>query len=133
MPQFIMPLADDEQVINYSRLTSLAQGYVEALFFTDCNSDSDDELGEMTFGDLTDEGLAAIKRDCTAFWEKAVDILSDEPADDQQAGRDFWYTRQGHGTGFWCRGDNEYSPEAREKLDKIARTFGEVWDIHSYF
>lgn len=78
--------------------------------------------GDAGFDDLSPGALAAIMRDCAAFKAKAADLLQvayDCPAPDQpgfdelrtcpdydetQAGRDFWFTRNGHGVGFWDRG-----------------------------
>ena len=34
------------------------------------------------------------------------------PADDTQAGRDFWFTRNGHDAGFWDRPTHYYGPFA---------------------
>ena len=38
----------------------------------------------------------------------------------EQAGRDFWFTRCGHGVGFWDRGLGATGDE----LSEIARKFG---------
>lgn len=47
-----------------------------------------------------------------------------ESYDLAQAGRDFWFSRNGHGVGFWSR---EEIPEAeRDALDAAARAAGEV-------
>jgi hypothetical protein len=95
-------------------LDTFARGYVEAMFFTNCdtgNEEREDHANELGVERLTRASVAAIKRDCLAFlshimpdgctarqWLDRVDSY-----DDAQAGRDFWLTRQGHGAGFWDR------------------------------
>lgn len=71
------------------------------------------------FGDLAPATLARIIADCTAFRASLpvdghgrtwLDLASDyapQGYDDEQAGRDFWFTRNGHGVGFWDRGLGE--------------------------
>jgi hypothetical protein len=65
-------------------------------------------------GDLSDEAWESIHEDCQAFYDYHACILDwvrSRPADTQsgfygpdQAGHDFYLTRNGHGTGFWDRG-----------------------------
>lgn len=80
------------------------------------------------FADLAPDALERIKADCEAFkatpawlafteWRDNDDSEDTSPADDEQAGRDFWYTRNGHGVGFWDRPASYYGPH-QEALDK---------------
>lgn len=121
-------------------LDDFAKGYVEAMFFTNGDTGDDDEfiLNEMGVERLTKKAVAAIKTDCNAF---VSTIMSDgcfcrqwldrEPGDDEQAGRDFWFTRQGHGVGFWDRDDEIWSEAARDALSDVARAssaaYVEIW------
>lgn len=96
------------------------------------------------FGDIHPKSLERIIADCGVFHVKARDLLqracghtfparvigdgslpnSHRPAwkyDARAAGRDFWYTRNGHGVGFWDRGLGEVG----DRLSDIAREFGE--------
>ena len=99
-------------------LDSFARGYVEAMFFT--NGDIGDEkredrLNEMGVERLTRKSVEAIARDCTAFQANAGPLLAQAYArdyDESQAGRDFWFTRQGHGVGYWDR--KELEPDTAE-------------------
>ena len=64
---------------------------------------------------MAPEALLDIIKDCNAFQERAADLLESAYARDynaEQAGRDFWYTRNGHGLGFWYR--EELRPEGGE-------------------
>lgn len=62
----------------------------------------DDKYGPE---DMSDEAMASIEADCTAFvlsnWSDLRDM---DPA---QAGHDFLLTRDHHGVGFWDRGLGE--------------------------
>lgn len=99
----------------FKSLSCFAQGYVEAMFFTDASSADDGDLEDATFHDLAPETLDKIQADCLAF-ETANAALLDQAYehggdaggyDSEAAGRDFWYTRNGHGVGFWDRGLDE--------------------------
>ena len=109
MPQFEMPLANTAEIVAFSDLDEFTQGYVEAMFWTECNSDNP-ELEDATFGDLAPETLAAIIEDCAAFQDANADDLAKAYEtekivyDESRAGHDYWLTRNGHGAGFWDRG-----------------------------
>ncbi len=94
----------------YYALTDFAKGYVEAMFFTNCDSGDEREnlANELGVERLTHASIAAIARDCAQFEKDAAPLLAlaDAPQSGysiEQAGRDFWFTRQGHGVGFWDR------------------------------
>ena len=44
--------------------------------------------------------------------------------DDSEAGADFWFTRNGHGVGYW---DGDYPEPQATRLDDASKRFGEVW------
>ncbi len=130
-------------------LDAFTQGYVEALFFTCQENLEIDRLENhgddrtSGFSDLAPEALARIIADCTAFraapaWVALLDALGNEelgdleadlaakggdPVPDTQAGRDFWYTRNGHGCGFW---DGDWPEPYATALTDAARAFGNV-------
>lgn len=116
-------------------LSDFAKGYVEAMFFT--NGDTGDErealLNELGVERLTRASVAAIARDCDAFTGKFgpdgcfIQQWLDRSPDytDAQAGRDFWFTRQGHGVGFQDR--EELTPEQAETLRGAAHAMGETY------
>lgn len=74
---------------------------------------------DRTIGDLAPATLAAMVEDCREFQEARRADLA-EWADDNQAGHDFWLTRNGHGAGFWDRGRGELG----ERLSAWARAYG---------
>lgn len=173
MPEFVL---EGRDTIEFRELTDFVQGYIECMFFTNASciptvefwdADSQERIAQgqadgdlpsdAGFQDLNASALAMILADCEAFQTEAADLLAAAYAtgeyDERQAGRDFWYTRCGHGCGFWDREAIDYrslhaemgSPrvgepgwqefaKAREdnrsigdKLSDIARRYGERW------
>ncbi len=124
----------------FATLDEFTQGYVEAMFFTDSAPSMDSEewreceaAGEeipegsfpsdMGVNDLAPESLADIVADCAAFQESAAELLTQAYAreyDAAQAGRDFWFTRNGHGVGFWDR--KELRTHARDACEALTQT-----------
>jgi hypothetical protein len=120
MPEFILDTSgqvpihgrrtepNPTEFTEWRHLDSFTQGYIEALFFTESGSEDDGkEIGDAGFADLAPESLADIIEDCTA-WQAATAVLLEqayecEDYSPEQAGRDYWFTRNGHGVGFWDR------------------------------
>lgn len=128
MPESILEIGSVEHQRDFNALDGFTRGYIEALFFTDeeqlCE-DSDGErempsvafdmatmesrfVGGNSFGfaDLATSALESIIRDCEAFQRTNAALLELAYARDydaEQAGRDFWFTRNGHGVGYWDR------------------------------
>lgn len=123
MPEFILEGRD-----HAARAESdFVLGFIEAMFFTEMDSTfcvkewfSDEakearesgqcsELpGDVGYDDLHPGSLAAIRRDCEAWQKENADLLAFALGpmsgyDEVQAGRDYWFTRNGHGVGFWDR------------------------------
>lgn len=144
MPEFQLNGKADP---HFTDLPQLVQGYIEAMFFTSEAPGVDSEEfftpeyqaemeqgrtdgclpADLGFADLTPDALADIQADCGTFHVEARDLLHEayeRDYDAEQAGRDFWFTRNGHGVGFW---DREVLDEGGlgERLSDIARTFGE--------
>ena len=90
--------------------------YCEAIEFTDSYKLSDDYIGFSTeFVDKQRVELAEFLDNPEV--ERAVDTRGL-----RGVVHDFWYTRNGHGTGFW---DGDY--EEGHALTDIAHSFGEVY------
>ena len=94
------------------------QAYVDAVYFTDADkSEPETEVQICEF----------FKReciiDCLAFFQRIECYISDDQL--EQAAYDFWFTRQGHGVGFWesGRGWTDYQ---QTEFTKIAESFGHV-------
>jgi hypothetical protein len=107
--------------------SEFVQGFIEALFFTETDhstyasdwlsADIQFQLAEgMLDGsipcdigadDLTPESLTSIRNICEAFQSRAEPQLNEayglDGYTEEQAGRDFLFTRLGHGVGYWDR------------------------------
>lgn len=123
MSEFILDCGSDEAVHRFNAASSFVQGFIEALFFTE-----EENLQEPTVDQLSEEAWIKITADCDLFEkeaEKSLNLAYDYCPNEygaERAGRDFWYTRNGHGTGFW---DRNLGPVGDE-LTKQAKTFSEL-------
>lgn len=139
MPEFQM---NGKHTKEFSDLDSFTQGYLEALFFTETGGSIargtfDPENGsalpdEASFSDLHPESLQTAIADCARFQsENATDLETAYAMregmtgeyDAERAGNDFWFTRNGHGVGYWDRG----LAEIGDRLSAAAKTYGERW------
>lgn len=65
----------------------------------------DVDLDQYKIVDIDPDTREKMRKDCEAFMDaNAEDLASLDP---EQAGHDFWLTRNGHGAGFWDRGLEE--------------------------
>lgn len=139
MPEFILAIGSPEHQRAFDKLDAFTRGYIEALFFTEeerlCE-DGERELPDVAvnmvtmesrfiggdsfgFADLATKALDSIIADCAAFQRDNAELLELAYArdyDDEQAGRDFWYTRNGHGVGYWDREALEPDSDEYEEL-----------------
>lgn len=117
-------------------LTQFVSAYVECLLWAE-TGDNDEPLdANYDSTDIAPEAFDHIHTDCQQFLERAIDILDDcecmrgcgEYSKMEQAGHDFWLTRNGHGAGFW---DGDWTHEdidnVGDKLTDIAKKFPEQW------
>lgn len=114
MPQFILDHGGPDGAAIFDSLDEFAQGYIEAMFFT--SAGPGDDLEDYTVADLAPETVEKIIRDCERFQRSCKALLTKAYGMDEKtfrgprsytprrAGNDLWYTRNGHGTGFWDRG-----------------------------
>ena len=104
-------------------LDSFCRAYVETALWS--STDNSDETGgepldkNYDINDIDPESLKKMEQDCKAFQEKAGDLISGQ---EDQAGHDFWLTRNGHGAGFW---DGDWPEPAATKLTNLSKEFGE--------
>lgn len=100
---------------------TFTQAYITAMFFTD-----GEELGEASVYDIAEEAMKQIVDDCRKFQvDNALALTEAYEAgmSDNQAGHDFWLTRNGHGAGFW---DGDWPEPMAAKLDEASKAFGEA-------
>jgi hypothetical protein len=103
---------------------TIVNAYIEAFYFADTGEDgqpnNDAELAEST--------LNSIKNDVEIFLSYApmnkINGLGDWTWD--LVGHDLYFTRQGHGVGFWDKPDTYGSKLVAEQLTRIAEHLGQV-------
>jgi len=102
------------EIIRVSEKESIFfNGYLEAITFTEgCVKRSLDE----TF-------LRESLIDCLCYFNRTCCYMNDEQF--EQAGIDFWLSRNGHGSGFFDKTDF-YNDGCAERFQKIAESFGSV-------
>lgn len=151
MPQFILntpPDADDfaravaygylkpvkgRRIHPYHALDEFAQAYVEAMFFTNCDSGDENEhrANELGVERLTRTSCESIAADCEEFQRLAekeiAATLAHGERDLHGIAHDFWFTRQGHGVGFREGESRGYPGSTGDELTRIADKFGEVY------
>lgn len=98
--------------------------YVEAALWS--STDDNDEPLDRNYdkGDIAEETLAKMKSDCLKFRKENYELYDDNGWDDEQAGHDFWLSRNGHGAGFFDKQSEDGSYDVGEKLQKIAKSYG---------
>lgn len=112
---------------NAKNLNAFIAGYIEALFFADTATNSDGETVENLAGlELSIPAMEECRQECVQFLDLAgskvmLAIAGSDDYDHAQAGRDFWFSRQGHGAGFWDRGLGMVGDD----LHNVAEHFGE--------
>ena len=92
--------------------TKFINAYFEAVEFTEEN---ERKLCVVWVREQIIEGLA--------FMVYAECYLSDDNI--EQAGHDFWLSRNRHGAGFWDRDRTYYTEHVRDWLQRKAEQFGE--------
>jgi len=129
MPEFV--LNTEGAGAPWLSLDAFTQGFIEAAFFSEssCYSSADFftpeaqervREGQADGSTPDDAGPAEIDRDsfcliknfCGEFQQRAAAALSEayeSDYDESQAGRDLYFTRAGHGVGYWSR---DQLPEA---------------------
>jgi hypothetical protein len=85
------------EVMTISDLETFFNAYVKCALWAEADS-----AGDYSAADVDAGSLASMRADCDAFVENNKNDLVNLTA--EQAGHDFWLTRNGHGAGFWDRG-----------------------------
>lgn len=85
------------------------QAYITCALWTGVSDDAieNDMNYDMKLDDIAPETLAEMVADCDDFQNANRQCLVDyynAGREDEDAGHDFWLTRNGHGAGFWDRG-----------------------------
>jgi hypothetical protein len=125
MPQFHSTAATEAA----EGLNDFVKGYIEAIYFCD-TGDSEQPGSEI---EMSPASVQCAVEDCTAFQSVNAALLAEayeRAYDEVQAGRDFWFTRNGHGVGYWDRKELE-DGDLGDKLTAAAKAFGERWSYEA--
>lgn len=112
--------------MNIESMSDFTKAYIDCMLW----SSGDGELESLSeyydYTDIAPEAIKKIVKDCNKFIEVAGPLL--DGYDEQQAGHDFWLTRNRHGAGFWDR--TEYPKEVINQLTEISQK--KFKEVHPY-
>lgn len=99
-------------------MDAFLEAYVEAALWSEVDHDTEKPFDDdYCSSDISPHTLERMRLECEQFIELAGWMI---PADKvEQAGHDFWLTRQGHGCGFW---DGDW-PEYGDALTEVCKRF----------
>jgi len=116
----------DGATVRACDLDAFTTAYLECALWssTDESNEQGGEPLDDNYGldDISLEALQSAIDDCRSFQESNADDLAESELSDEQAGHDFWLTRNGHGAGFWDRGLGEVG----DRLSKASKPYGSV-------
>ena len=92
--------------------------YIEAIYFTETG----DNCQPSSHADLTDATIRQAVDDCRKFYNVYHEVIPDAV----KAGHDFWFTRCGHGVGFWDRPE-VYGYQMSQELTRASEIMGEAY------
>lgn len=114
----------------FDSLHPFIKGYFQAAIFTEL-PDRMSRPGDIrerfdfaaAWNSMTRRDQIELIKYCDDFREANAENLTDYP--DEDAGQDFWLTRNGHGCGFW---ENDHgTPEQCKALAEAARVYGSAY------
>lgn len=90
-------------------LDTFTRAYIDAALWSSCIGTGRDEPEDTSLqsanfdqSDIAPPTMATIRAECEAFYSAHSATWDDHWSDDQ-AGHDYWLTRNHHGAGFWDR------------------------------
>jgi hypothetical protein len=109
-------------------LNDFINAYIEAMLKSSSNENDEFLDSDYSLDNISYSALKSIEQDCTTFIALASPFLAEENllsrfGLEEKAGRDFWLTRCGHGSGFW---DGDWTEPAATVLTEIAHAFGNL-------
>lgn len=111
----------DDEAYNYSSFTD---AYTLCMLWADSPEGKEGE--EWRISNVSEELALSIKQDCAKFYVENILPLDLPESTIEQAGHDFWLTRQGHGAGFFDREDDVYGKGVQDHLQEKAKEYKEV-------
>lgn len=103
-------------------LDTFTRSYITAALWSSTDKDGDPLDGLYSADDIAPDTLATMVEDCRDFQASFGDRIAGR---EEQAGHDFWLTRNRHGAGFWDRGEL-YADGDGKFLTEMSHPYGEV-------
>ncbi len=127
MPRSVKDWSPLESDVMRDAFGEFMDAYVEAALWasmdeSDPNTGGDPLDANYTPSDIDPETLDKMEADAWGFLRSN---WGDIREDISHAGHDFWLTRNGHGVGFWEKGD--WPEEAGERLTEASEAYGEYY------
>lgn len=88
--------------LNKAQFDKFNAAMFEAITLTDLGNPDCEVYG----AELSEDSVNELTRDAKQFWTRCRHLI--EPTAIEQAGHDFWLTRNGHGSGFLDRPEGFY-------------------------
>ena len=101
----------------YERFT---RQYLETALWSSVDHDDEPLNASYDIDDIAEPARLTMLEDCKDFFEAHYEDIAD---DVEQAGHDFWLTRNRHGAGFW---DADWPEKVGQKLTEASHVYGSV-------
>jgi len=116
--------------VNNEEINLLLNGYFSAVLFAETDLDTEESLdANYSMSDFDKETVESTKKMLSTFYSKNKKAIEDSGLDLITIGMDIWYTRAGHGAGFF---DHSLDSDVEEKLTKGAKALGEYPTVETY-
>jgi hypothetical protein len=112
-------------------MDKFTQAYLECALWASTDDDGEPLDSNYTIHDFAPEAVGQAIDECRHFQESNAADLAEayqlynvgDWTPEEQAGHDFWLTRNGHGAGFWDRGLDVLG----DRLAQAAHAWGECY------
>jgi hypothetical protein len=112
------------------KVDELWNGYATAVLFAETDMDTEELLdANFSISDFDDETVKSSKKMLAEYYSKNKKAIEESELDLDTIGSDIWYTRAGHGAGFF---DHNLDADVEEKLTKGAKALGEFPSVETY-
>jgi hypothetical protein len=127
---YVSKFADGGETGENDAIEKLWNGYASAILFAEMDSDTEEPLDEnYSISDFDEETVTSSKNLIRKFYVENKNAIEKSGIDLDTIGNDIWYTRAGHGAGFF---DHNLDEEIENKLTKGAKALGEYPSVETY-
>lgn len=128
----------DYEKVNYAKgggvdqkiIDELWKGYASAILFTENDSDTEEPLeNNYSISDFDEKTVKSSKILLKKFYSENKEAIIESELKLFTVGSNVWYTRAGHGVGFF---DHNLDLDLERKLTKGAKALGEYPNVESY-